>query len=159
MKIEPQQVHLCAIEDDKTVVGVCVLVPPAAGGERIKMRQVAVAPTHQRQGIGGKVVEQFLSASSFSVVSHTLYLSLSLLLHCCNCQLMRAAAVEAKRRGHAVLYCHARATAQEFYAALGYATVSDRFEEVGIPHYRMELDLNNINENGASLPKDGDLDS
>lgn len=33
---------------------------------------------------------------------------------------------------------HARETAVPFYLALGYVTVGERFEEVGIPHFKMQ---------------------
>jgi predicted GNAT family N-acyltransferase len=33
---------------------------------------------------------------------------------------------------------HARETAVPFYLTLGYATVGERFEEVGIPHFKMQ---------------------
>jgi GNAT superfamily N-acetyltransferase len=36
---------------------------------------------------------------------------------------------------------HARETAVPFYLAQGYSVVGDRFDEVGIPHFRMEKDL------------------
>lgn len=37
------------------------------------------------------------------------------------------------------IYCHARQTAQRFYLANGYQTVSSEFLEIGLPHYVMEL--------------------
>lgn len=33
---------------------------------------------------------------------------------------------------------HARDSALDFYLSLGYSIVGDPFEEVGIPHHRME---------------------
>jgi predicted GNAT family N-acyltransferase len=36
---------------------------------------------------------------------------------------------------------HARETAVPFYNALGYNSVGAQFEEVGIPHFRMEKAL------------------
>ena len=39
---------------------------------------------------------------------------------------------------------HARETAVPFYERLGYATVGARFEEVTIPHFKMEKRLRGI---------------
>merc|ERR1712137_567631 len=35
------------------------------------------------------------------------------------------------------LYCHARATAVPFYTRLGWVQEGESFEEIGLPHYRM----------------------
>jgi GNAT superfamily N-acetyltransferase len=43
--------------------------------------------------------------------------------------------------GFAHMVLHARETAVPFYKTLEYNMVGDRFEEVGIPHYRMEKAL------------------
>lgn len=43
--------------------------------------------------------------------------------------------------GYTYIELHARKTAQPFYLSLGYQTVGDDFEEVGIPHVRMEKQL------------------
>jgi predicted GNAT family N-acyltransferase len=40
--------------------------------------------------------------------------------------------------GKQKMILHARDTAMEFYLSLGYSIVGDSFEEVGIPHHRME---------------------
>lgn len=47
----------------------------------------------------------------------------------------------ARSLGAQRMVLHARETAVPFYLALGYARVGDRFEEVGIPHFRMEKEL------------------
>lgn len=47
----------------------------------------------------------------------------------------------ARSLGFHVLLLHARETAVPFYEHLGYAQEGDRFEEVGIPHYKMKKDL------------------
>lgn len=44
--------------------------------------------------------------------------------------------------GYSRLALHARETAVPFYLKLGYRAVSDRFTEVGIPHFAMEKALN-----------------
>ena len=43
--------------------------------------------------------------------------------------------------GFDLMYCHARKTAVPFYEKLGYKTVGDEFEEVGIAHFKMEKKL------------------
>ena len=97
---EPNQIHLCAIEDNSKVVGICILVPPAdkSKTDAIKMRQVAVAPSHQRRGVGRQVC--FISID-FSLIlpalrekTHT-GKSFSFVF----LKLMNAAAAEAKRLG------------------------------------------------------------
>lgn len=47
----------------------------------------------------------------------------------------------AKGEGFKVLYCHARAIVSSFYEKLGYAIEGDAFQEVGLEHYKMELEL------------------
>lgn len=37
------------------------------------------------------------------------------------------------------LFCHAREEAAPFYAGIGWQIVGDRFQEAGIPHFRMEF--------------------
>ncbi|HRD08118.1 MAG: GNAT family N-acetyltransferase [Saprospiraceae bacterium] len=75
----------------------------------VKMRQVAVSPQKQGQGIGGQLV-QF-------------------------CEKWAA------NKGYTKMVLHARETAVKFYLNLGYDIVGDRFEEVGIPHFKMEKRL------------------
>ena len=53
-------------------------------------------------------------------------------------RLMAAVETEACDRGLSTLVLHAQTTVEEFYRALGYRTVSDEFEEAGIPHVEME---------------------
>ena len=43
--------------------------------------------------------------------------------------------------GYAEIVLHAREVAAPFYDKLGYERVGERFEEVGIPHYRMRKRL------------------
>ncbi len=43
-----------------------------------------------------------------------------------------------QKNGFEIMYCHARKTAVPFYEKLNYYTVGDEFEEVTIPHYKME---------------------
>lgn len=43
--------------------------------------------------------------------------------------------------GRTLIFCHARQTVSEFYRRLGYEVHGDLFEEIGIPHVRMEKRL------------------
>ena len=45
------------------------------------------------------------------------------------------------RSGAQSIVLHARESAVPFYLRLGYKTVGDRFDEVGIPHFKMSKDL------------------
>ncbi len=47
----------------------------------------------------------------------------------------------ARAEGCTRIYCHARETAEGFYAACGWRAEGERFSEVGIPHVRMSRDL------------------
>jgi predicted GNAT family N-acyltransferase len=47
----------------------------------------------------------------------------------------------ARANGAAKLWCHAQLTAVPFYERLGYSSVGPTFEEAGIDHVRMELEL------------------
>jgi GNAT superfamily N-acetyltransferase len=51
--------------------------------------------------------------------------------------LINAAEDYARRNGYAEIMLHARKTAIDFYAGLGYAAEGDEYTEVGIPHYTM----------------------
>lgn len=53
-------------------------------------------------------------------------------------QLVKALEAEAARRRVRRIVLHARASALGFYERLGYTCVGDAFEEVGLPHRRME---------------------
>lgn len=55
--------------------------------------------------------------------------------------LVSAVEREAKRQKIADIWMHARAHVIGFYARAGYACVGDLFDEVGIPHVRMEKKL------------------
>lgn len=44
---------------------------------------------------------------------------------------------EARDRGCSRVLVHAQTTVRDFYAALGYETVGEEFEEAGIPHVEM----------------------
>jgi len=44
----------------------------------------------------------------------------------------------ARERGFVLMYAAARETALDFYRALGWSVVSERFIEVTIPHFKME---------------------
>ena len=47
----------------------------------------------------------------------------------------------ARARGLAAVWCNAQVSAVPFYVGLGYRIVSERFEEAGIDHVRMEREL------------------
>jgi predicted GNAT family N-acyltransferase len=47
----------------------------------------------------------------------------------------------ARKKGFSKMILHARETAVPFYLKLGYRKVGKRFEEVGIPHFKMERGL------------------
>jgi predicted GNAT family N-acyltransferase len=47
----------------------------------------------------------------------------------------------AKARGMPKVWCNAQVSAAPFYSRLGYRIASEPFEEAGIEHVRMELDL------------------
>ncbi len=44
----------------------------------------------------------------------------------------------AKQEAYTKMTLHAREVAKDFYLALDYKIVGEQFEEVGIPHYKME---------------------
>ena len=104
---EYDQLHLAAYSDAAVLVGYLNLTPQDA--QIVKMRQVAVAPTWQRKGVGNALV--------------------------------KASEELSQQLGFARMVLHARETAVPFYNALGYNSVGAQFEEVGIPHFRMEKAL------------------
>jgi predicted GNAT family N-acyltransferase len=52
-------------------------------------------------------------------------------------QLVETSEVFAQKEGFDTMELNARETAVPFYQKLNYAVVSERFEEVGIPHFKM----------------------
>ncbi len=104
---EYDQIHLAAYTPGGALVAYLNLTPSDA--TTVKMRQVAVAPERQGQGIGAILVAE----------SEKLAQSL----------------------GYHLMSLHARETAVPFYKRLGYSTLGERFEEVSIPHFRMEKTL------------------
>ena len=56
-------------------------------------------------------------------------------------ELVKAAEDLASQSGYKRMVLHARETAVPFYKALEYNSVGAQFEEVGIPHFRMEKAL------------------
>ncbi|MCC6458961.1 MAG: GNAT family N-acetyltransferase [Saprospiraceae bacterium] len=52
--------------------------------------------------------------------------------------LVRASEVLARQLGFSKITLHARETALSFYLRLGYTQLGEQFEEVGIPHFKME---------------------
>lgn len=99
--------HLAAFTADGALVGYLNLTP--VDEQTVKMRQVAVAPSLQGQGIGHALVE----------ASETL----------------------ARRLGFHRIVLHARETAVPFYLRAGYTIAGEQFEEVTIPHFKMEKEL------------------
>ena len=53
-------------------------------------------------------------------------------------RMVALAEAKAIEMGKQKMVLHARDSALDFYLSLGYSIVGDRFEEVGIPHHRME---------------------
>ena len=56
-------------------------------------------------------------------------------------ELVRFAESIARKCGATRIFCNARQTVSEFYAKMDYQLVGEPFEEVGIPHHRMEKSL------------------
>jgi ribosomal protein S18 acetylase RimI-like enzyme len=112
LSAEWSDLHLAAFLPSGEMVGILLLTPATV--VEVKMRQVAVAPEQQGQGIGAVLV--------------------------------RASEAEAVKRGFTKMVLHARETAVPFYLRLGYQTVGERFEEVTIPHFRMEKSLSGAHE-------------
>lgn len=56
-------------------------------------------------------------------------------------RIMDAVEREASERGFTELVLHAQTDVEGFYHRLGYRTVSDEFEDAGIPHVEMEKEL------------------
>ncbi|MBN9501019.1 MAG: hypothetical protein BGO01_05205 [Armatimonadetes bacterium 55-13] len=103
---EAADFHIAAMEGIE-LVGCLVLSPQDE--TTIKMRQVAVTPDRQGQGIGARMViysEEFARAKGFKVMT-----------------------------------LNARDTAVHFYLRLGYEVVGEPFEEVTIPHRKMQKGL------------------
>jgi predicted GNAT family N-acyltransferase len=57
-------------------------------------------------------------------------------------RLLQALLREARRQGHKQVRLSAQRTAEGFYAAHGFTVAGEPFDEVGIPHVEMRLDLN-----------------
>jgi len=57
-------------------------------------------------------------------------------------RLLQALVQEARRRGNKEVRLNAQRTAEYFYAAHGFVVAGEPFDEVGIPHVEMQLDLN-----------------
>ena len=104
---EYDQRHLVATAASGAIVGYLNLTPLDA--QTVKMRQVAVSPEAQGQGIGTALV--------------------------------RFSEALAAQQGFHEMVLHARETAVPFYLRLGYEQVGERFEEVGIPHFKMRKQL------------------
>lgn len=99
--------HLACFDDRDYLVGILVLKP--INESVLKMRQVAISPKYQGQGIGTYLVK---SAESVAV-----------------CE------------GYSQFELHARESAVKFYKRMDYAMVGNKFEEVGLPHFKMKKKL------------------
>ena len=55
LRDEYTQIHIAAIHDDGEIIGTVLLKPLSQG--RVKLRQMAVSPLSQRNGIGQKLVQ------------------------------------------------------------------------------------------------------
>ncbi|MCB0703698.1 MAG: GNAT family N-acetyltransferase [Saprospiraceae bacterium] len=55
--------------------------------------------------------------------------------------LVKASEELARKKGFSIIELHARDSAVPFYTRLDYQIIGDRFEEVGIPHFKMEKSL------------------
>jgi predicted GNAT family N-acyltransferase len=56
-------------------------------------------------------------------------------------EVLRFLLAEARRRGNRIAVLHAQLSAEGFYLKEGFTPVGDVFEEAGIAHRRMELEL------------------
>lgn len=99
--------HLACFDDNDYLVGILILKP--LNENVLKMRQVAVSPKCQGQGIGTYLVR---SAESLAV-----------------------------NEGYTQFELHARENAVRFYKRMDYETVGNKFDEVGISHYKMKKKL------------------
>jgi predicted GNAT family N-acyltransferase len=52
-------------------------------------------------------------------------------------RLMESVETAARDQGHGEAHLHAQTSVESFYQSLGYETVSDEFEQAGIPHVEM----------------------
>ncbi len=101
---EYEDIHIGCYNDSRQLVGCLVL--KIIDEQTLKMRQVAVAESMQKKGVG---------------------------------QLMVAASEDyARANGYTKMMLHAREVAVPFYEKLEYTKVGERFEEVNIPHFKME---------------------
>lgn len=106
--LEYNMLHLGCYTETMELVAGLVLKPLEEG--KIQMKQVAVAATHQRKGLGSILV--------------------------------KASEILAVEKGFHKMTMNARETALPFYIAIGYKKLGKRFTEVGIPHFKMEKELN-----------------
>lgn len=114
LELEPLAIHWGCFEDAAAdergvrLIGTLLLQPRSQ--EVIQMRQVAVLPARQNRGVGRSLVR---AAEAW-----------------CREQARPAALC--------CLFAHARSGALPFYDKLGYRAVGAPFEEVGLPHHRVE---------------------
>jgi len=104
---EYDSLHLACFDESDQMIGILVLKPLSK--KKLKMRQVAIHPDHQKKGVGTFMVES----------SEKL----------------------ARSGGFNKLVLHARESAVPFYTRMNYSSIGDKFEEVGLSHYKMEKKL------------------
>ncbi len=104
---EYNQIHIGCYSRNGELVGYLNLTP--LSDKQVKMRQVAVAESVQKTGVGRLLVTY--------------------------------AEERARQLGFEWMELHARETAAAFYDRLAYDRVGERFEEVGIPHFKMKKRL------------------
>jgi len=56
-------------------------------------------------------------------------------------ELVKYAEEYSKGNGNSTMILNARKTAVEFYEKLGYEKISEEFQEINIPHYKMRKNL------------------
>ena len=103
---EMNEFHLVTLEGNNLVA--CLVLTPQSK-KVVKMRQVAVDPDRQGEGIGKHLVKYSEEV--------------------------------ARSEGFSTMVLHARENVVPFYLKLGYEVAGELFEEVTIPHRKMEKHL------------------
>lgn len=107
-KYDMDAVHFIA-KENKKVIGCVVLYPQKEQQRRAQLMQMAVSPSHQRNGIGKNLIEDLLQYCSLNEISE--------------------------------VFCHSRADVVHFYQNNGFSLQGEAFEEVGIVHFNMNIQL------------------
>lgn len=104
LRLEVSQRHFAWISQTGELQACVVTVPQ--GESRCKLRQMAVDPRFQGEGVGKALLEALMQSWIYEGIHHA--------------------------------YLHARLSAEGFYRRCGWFPVGPIFEEVGLPHIRME---------------------